>query len=117
VISKDARDLLQKMLNKKPSQRITIAQMKQHPFFATINWDLLAQKKIKPPVVLSMDDEDVQKEAAPDENEEEKFLNFDQEAAADDGARNNQKDLFEDADYKENNKTLNRVKQFTFIKT
>lgn len=33
VISPDARDLLKRMLNKKPNQRISINQMKQHPFF------------------------------------------------------------------------------------
>ena len=42
VVSPDARDLLKKMLNKSPSKRITIAEIKRHPFFKMINWDLLS---------------------------------------------------------------------------
>jgi len=61
VISRDARNLLEGMLNKKPSERISIAQMKQHPFFSTINWTLLEKKQINPPVFLTMEEDLEQK--------------------------------------------------------
>jgi len=50
VFSEDAMDLLEKLLAKDPAQRLTDTKvMKAHPFFKTIDWDLLYQKKIKPP--------------------------------------------------------------------
>ena len=45
-----------KMLNKKPRERITIAQIKAHPFFKDINWKKLAERKVVPPVFLRMED-------------------------------------------------------------
>ena len=89
------------MLNKKPNQRITIAQMKQHPFFKSINWQRLERKQVPPPVLLTMDEDDVEKELVP-EDEEEQFLNFNENK--DDGqAGPSGEKLFEDNDYKEDN--------------
>jgi len=52
MFSEDAMDLLEKLLIKDPEQRLTDTKvMKQHPFFKDIDWDLLYQKKIKPPYV------------------------------------------------------------------
>lgn len=69
-ISKEAKDLLsvspfscvkplQKMLNKNPKQRITIPEIKRHPFFASVDWAKLMKREIAPPVLLSMDDSDM----------------------------------------------------------
>lgn len=81
------------MLAKKPSQRITIREMKQHPFFEAINWDLLQRKLITPPIILTMDeDDDGQREGVePEDEEEAMFLNQT-------GATKEQ-DLFKDNDY------------------
>ena len=46
------------MLNKDPKQRITIREMKKHPFFASINWVKLQNKEVKPPIILGMDESD-----------------------------------------------------------
>ena len=43
-VSANAADLLRRMLNKKPSARITIAHIKKHIFFEGLNWDKLAKK-------------------------------------------------------------------------
>mmetsp|Transcript_30315 Transcript_30315/g.37357 ORF Transcript_30315/g.37357 Transcript_30315/m.37357 type:complete len:95 (+) Transcript_30315:731-1015(+) len=92
--------------------------MKQHAFFKGLNWHHLAQKRIQPPVYLSMDDDEVEKEqACPVDDDEAAFLNFGSENEQNEQSSPEGKDgdLFEDDDYEEENKTLNRVKQFTFI--
>jgi hypothetical protein len=61
----------QKMLHKNPKQRITIPEMKRHPFFAGINWMKLMKRELSPPIVLRMDDSEVEAGADP---EEAKFL-------------------------------------------
>lgn len=48
-LSPDAKDLLQKMLKKKPEERIAPADIKKHPFFASIDFEKLLAKKIEPP--------------------------------------------------------------------
>ena len=49
-LSKDALDLIQKLLEKDPEKRIGYKndskEIKDHPFFASINWEDLAQRKI-----------------------------------------------------------------------
>ena len=55
-ISREAADLLYRMLNKNPAKRITIPQVKEHPFFKTINWEDLAAQKVAPPLILSSKD-------------------------------------------------------------
>ena len=46
------------MLNKNPKQRITIPEIKKHPFFAILDWNRLMRREITPPVLLSMDDDE-----------------------------------------------------------
>ena len=50
----DARDVIQRFLAKEPENRFGIWgsgvwEIKCHPFFASIDWDLLAQKKLPSP--------------------------------------------------------------------
>lgn len=47
------------MLNKNPKQRITIPEIKRHPFFASMDWVKLMKREIAPPVLLRMDDSDL----------------------------------------------------------
>ncbi|RHY28170.1 hypothetical protein DYB32_006177, partial [Aphanomyces invadans] len=55
-LDSDAVDLLQHVLVRDPSTRLTFAQIQAHPFFATIDWVLLLQKQVPPPYVpLSRD--------------------------------------------------------------
>jgi hypothetical protein len=87
------------MLNRNPKARITIPEMKKHPFFASINWTKLMAREVPPPVKLSLDDDDMPTETA---NEEEQFLNQQFEKPT--------IELFKDKDYDKQNRTLNRVK-------
>ena len=53
-LSKEAVDLLQKFFVKDPEQRLGsgpngLENIKSHPFFQSINWDSIINKKIKPP--------------------------------------------------------------------
>jgi serine/threonine protein kinase len=101
-LSREAMDLLARMLAKNPQNRITIPAIKQHPFFKEIDWAKLEAREIAPPLLLQMD-----KSAQAEMDEEAKYL-----AAHSPGDK-----IFSDKDYDEKNQTLNRVKQFTFVKT
>ena len=53
-LSKEAVDLLEKFFIKDPEQRLGsgpngLENIKSHPFFASINWESILAKKIKPP--------------------------------------------------------------------
>ncbi|XP_013096502.2 RAC-gamma serine/threonine-protein kinase-like isoform X2 [Biomphalaria glabrata] len=53
-LSEEAKSLLSGLLAKKPKQRLgggeaDVADIKSHPFFASINWEDLVAKKITPP--------------------------------------------------------------------
>ena len=54
-ISEDAKDLIKKLLMKKPSQRMGyktgLTEIRQHPFFATVDFDGLLLKKIPAPFI------------------------------------------------------------------
>ena len=50
--SKNLRDLLSKLLQKDPEQRLKDASaIKLHPFFNQVHWQDLLSKKLKPPFV------------------------------------------------------------------
>jgi len=49
-VSQTAKSLIQGILVKNPHQRLTIEQIKKHPFFHNINWDLVAVKMLIPPM-------------------------------------------------------------------
>ncbi|KAH7825253.1 putative serine/threonine kinase [Monocercomonoides exilis] len=63
-VSPDARDLLRKLLHREPRNRIGCqargaADIKEHPFFASLNWDDVYNKKYTPtfiPEVAAPDD-------------------------------------------------------------
>jgi len=94
-LSREVMDLLARMLSKNPVSRITIPNVKQHPYFKDIDWELLAQKKINPPILLTTDQDKNQ-----GLDEEDAFLKMDKKQIIN----------HNDNDYNDANKTLNRVK-------
>ena len=65
VLSEDAKDIIRKLLEKNPKKRLGsqrgIEEIKSHPFFANIDFDLIVQKKIKAPFIPELSsDTDVQ---------------------------------------------------------
>ena len=103
ILSKEAQDLLQRLLHKNPKNRIKIPQIKAHPFFRDIDWEQLAARKIEPPLKLSMNDYS--------EGDEGQMMMMAEQKYARDQAQK-----FSDKDYADSNQTLNRVKQFTFVR-
>ena len=91
--SEELKDLLRRMLDKNPQNRIGISNdkndLKNHEFFRDINWDDIMKKKVNPPVEMV----DVRKEYDLKEKVE-----------------------FKDVDYTNDNKFLRRISGFTFIK-
>jgi len=53
-ISKEAKDLLTKLLNKDPAKRLGTfggaEEIKQHPWFKSVNWSDVLDKKVEPPI-------------------------------------------------------------------
>ena len=72
------------------------SEIKKHPFFKGLDWAKLQSRELDPPIHLTMDQEA--------ENEEMQYLKL------------VEKTKFKDQDYSDSNKTLNRVRQFTFIR-
>lgn len=63
-LSNAAKDFITKMLNKDPKKRLggnskNATEIKEHPFFAAINWDNIRLKKLTPPFkpILQSDDD------------------------------------------------------------
>ena len=59
--SEEAKDLITKLLNLDPKQRLGsgpngFKNLKNHKYFENINWDDLENKKIKPPFIPVIDD-------------------------------------------------------------
>lgn len=103
-LSPQAKNLLKKLLHKDPKQRLGVKNkedIKKDAFFRDINWEALECGSISPPIVLKLNDDD---DSAGDPFERE-FLSQ---------GKGNIK--FKDKDYSEENKNVNRLKQFTFIK-
>jgi len=48
---KDTHSLIKGLTAKKPSERLRISDIKTHPFFKSINWQQLLDRKIAPPFV------------------------------------------------------------------
>ena len=84
-ISREAKDLLNQLLSKRPEKRITIEKCKSHDFFKGLDWEKLYKKEIPPPIMLAGDDE-----STPENNEEYMFLK-------------QQESKFKDRDYTEEN--------------
>lgn len=45
----NARNLIKQILVEDPEQRLTISQIKQHPFFKGTDWKKLLSRTVKPP--------------------------------------------------------------------
>lgn len=57
-ISKEAKDLLNQLLNKRPDKRITLEKAKQHEFFKGLDWAKLMKRELTPPVHLKNEEAD-----------------------------------------------------------
>lgn len=95
TLSDEARNILLKLLDRDPMQRPGAKNkmdLRNHPFFAGLDWEKLERKEIDPPPLEALDEDEIEMPI-------------------------NTKHPFLDADYTEENKYANRVRQFTFVKS
>ena len=88
ILSYKFKNLIRKIMHKDPKKRIGISEIKKHNFFADLDWDLILNKKIKPPVEMV----DIREE-------------YDLK----------EKVNFKDEDYNKYNKDIQRIQGFSFI--
>ena len=103
-LSKNVKNLLNKMLHRDPNKRPTIEQVKKDVFFAGIDWKILMQKRYRPPTKLGKPI----KTPTPD--------NSDVDAMFYDKSPSKPAPTFSDDDYREDNKNYNRVKSYSFVR-
>ena len=54
-MSPDSINLVKNLLQKDPNQRFsTIGEIKKHTWLKSVNWELLKDKRVKPPIVPSV---------------------------------------------------------------
>lgn len=59
-ISSEAKDLLSKLLHRRPEERLGsngITEIQNHPFFASLDWEAVYQKRVTPPFLPASVDE------------------------------------------------------------
>ena len=116
--SAEAKKCLLKMLHRNPAKRPRFDQLMKDPFFADINWSKLERKQLTPPTILRK----TQQNKA-HQREEDLAMLFEHHdssqtaALADEQRGGGQKQVFQDSDYTEDNKTYNRVKNYSFSAT
>jgi serine/threonine protein kinase len=103
-LSKNVKNLLNKILHRDPNKRPTLEQMKADIFFAGIDWKVLATKRYRPPTKLGKPENTSQS------NNDDLNAMFQDKSAQ---MRKNSM-IFEDSDYNESNRSYNRVKNYTF---
>ncbi|KRW99091.1 Protein kinase-like domain [Pseudocohnilembus persalinus] len=99
-INKQTKEFLKRILEKNPEKRLGykgFQEIKNDPYFKEINFEHVEEKKLEPPIIEFEDE---------DEDEELAIFN------------NNRigQNQFRDTDYTEQNKKINRVIKFTFVR-
>jgi len=114
-LSNEAKRCLQRLLNKDPSKRPSLRQLKKDPFFADIDWNMLEKKELAPPQILT-------REASDPKEEDEEDMLFEKDDAPRDQGREEQvggqmnKPIFIDEDYTQKNIKYLRLKSYSFAR-
>ena len=95
-ISENLKNLLKKMLEKDVEKRFNLEDIKSHEFFVDVNWEEIKEKKNK--IIINLN-EYRKKNLEKEKNEFNKINEIE----------------FDDDDYTENNKNIQRIRKFTYI--
>ncbi len=102
-LSSSAKKVLSGLLSRDPTKRINLNDLVEHEFFSDIDFIKLSKKQLNPPVVL-------QKITKPKKEESShKAALMKIFAAAEE-----EEEKHEDEDYTENNRIVNRIKNYSF---
>ena len=118
-LSAEAKKCLLKMLHRNPLKRPRLDQVQNDPFFADINWQKLERMQIEPPSILRQGCPKSNSAQASQQEEELAMLfeSHDQtQGGSNDEQRGGAKCVFMDEDYNEDNRTYNRVKNYSFAR-
>jgi serine/threonine protein kinase len=95
-ISENLKNLLKKMLEKDVEKRFNLEDIKSHEFFIDVKWEEIKEKKNK--IIINLN-EYRKKNLEKEKNEFNKINEIE----------------FDDNDYTENNKNIQRIRKFTYI--
>ena len=95
-ISENLKNLLKKMLEKDVEKRFNLEDIKSHEFFVDVKWEEIKEKKNK--IIINLN-EYRKKNLEKEKNEFNKINEIE----------------FDDNDYTENNKNIQRIRKFTYI--
>lgn len=62
-VSKDAKDLIRGMMQRSAADRLTMRDIKRHPFFATINWHEVYDLRFEGLIAIEKEDSEDQNSA------------------------------------------------------
>jgi serine/threonine protein kinase len=107
-LSKEARKVVQRMLNKDPKKRPTLDDLMKDPFFEGIDWDKLEKKQLQPPVVLKKEAKESAKKDRKEDYQEMLFESESDEGKDEQrgGATNDKKVILSDEDYSHANRNF-----------
>lgn len=126
-LSSEAKKCLLKMLHRNPQKRPSLDQLVNDPFFAAVDWKKLERKQLDPPCILKRSTAECGADIIKSAKHEDEMLfeadhgllsSPENERDFDDQQRGGgQRVLFSDEDYKEENRTYNRVKNYSFARS
>ena len=107
------------MLNRNPSKRPRLNQLMKDPFFADIDWDKLEARELSPPTILCRNSDNTTEKKTTEE--EDMQMLFEQPEESKDSPEHEQSGsgktaLLYDEDYTDENRTYNRVKNYSFAR-
>ena len=106
------------MLSRNPSKRPTLEQLQKDSFFSSIDWKKLAKKEIDPPVILKKGGKESKESVQTEDEISMLFENPEPrgDAHGDEQRGGGKPQIHTDEDYTEENRTYNRVKNYSFAR-
>ena len=106
------------MLNRNPSKRPRLNQLMKDPFFADIDWDKLEARELSPPTILCRNSDNTTEKKTTEEEDMQMLFEQPEESkdSPDEQSGSGKTALLYDEDYTDENRTYNRVKNYSFAR-